>query len=302
MARAFDAELTVLHVLEPSRSNGELVPSDAFEWELRRTEARCYLEATTRERATSDLRMHVELIEGRAAEQIRDWVSGHDVDLTALCSHGVSGRTEWSLASTAKKLIEAVRGSLLLIPAWSVQEPGKQEVRYERLVVPLDGSPRAESVLPLVDRLARHHGSEILLAHVVPVPQLTRVGPLTSDDVYLEQRLVERNERVATDYLTRLRARLSERHESVRTILAHDDEVRGGLLRIIEYERADLVVLSGHGSTGRTELPFGSVTGHLVEHGTTPLVIVRESLHRTRRPPIAKSREGTVRLPPQASP
>jgi len=302
VARAFDAELTVLHVLEPSRSDGRLVPSDAFEWELRRTEAQRYLEAITREQATSDLRMHVELIEGRAAEQIRDWVSSHDVDLTVLCSHGASGRTEWSLASTAKKLIEGIQGSLLLVPAWSVQEAPKQEVRYARIVVPLDGSPRAESSLPMAVRLATDQNSEIVLAHVVPVPELTRVGPLTPDDLELERRLVERNERVAKTYLARLRAQMTGEGLSLRTALAHDGEVRSALLRIIDDVRADLVVLSGHGRTGRTELPFGSVAGHLLEHGATPLLIVRESHPRARRRTlIPKEREGSIRLPPMAA-
>ncbi len=302
VARKFMAQLTVLHVLEPRRDDGERAPSDAFEWELRRAEAQIYLEEVSGQEATADLDVRVELVEGRAAEQIRDWVRGHEVDLTVLCSHGASGRTEWSLASTAKKLMEGIEGSLLLVPAWSVQEAPKPEVRYARVLAPLDGSPRAESALPLAVRLARSQRSELVLAHVVPVPELTRTGPLTPEDLDLERRLVERNERVARDYLGRLQARLDDKGLMVRTVLAHDGEVRSGLLRIIEAQRADLVVLSGHGRTGRTELPFGSVTGDLVEHGTTPLLIVRESPHRVgRRPPIAKGREGTVRLPPLAT-
>ena len=39
---------------------------------------------------------------------------------------------------------------------------------YERVLVPLDGSELAETVLPYVEELARKLGSEVVLLHVVP--------------------------------------------------------------------------------------------------------------------------------------
>ncbi len=284
VARALDAELTVLHVVEPFRPSELLAPADAFDWEVRRAEARRYLELIAARHRSAGFRLGAELIEGRAAEQIRDWVRSHEVDLTVLCSHGASGRTEWSLASTAVKLIEGLPGSLMLVPAWSVQQPPNEGLTYERIVVPLDGSPRAETALPLAIPLAKQHAADLVLAHVVPTPELTRVGPLAPEDIELERKLLERNERVGRGYLERLRSRVSERGLRVQTALARDRDIRGELLRIIERTRADLVVLSAHGYGGRTELALGSAATHLAEHGTTPLLIVREDVrgHETR--------------------
>ncbi|MBW2161431.1 MAG: universal stress protein [Deltaproteobacteria bacterium] len=46
-------------------------------------------------------------------------------------------------------------------------------------------------------------------------------------------------------------------------------------MRSIEREHPDLIVLSGHGRSGRTPLRLGSVTSFLVEHATAPTLIVR---------------------------
>jgi nucleotide-binding universal stress UspA family protein len=302
LARAFGAKLTVLHALEPPNERPEATPTDPLEWELQRTEARRHLAAVEAEHAVADLPVATELLEGRPAEEIRDWVGSHGVDLTVLCSHGASGWTEWRLASTARKLIEGISGSVLLVPAWSVQEPPKDEVTYDRILVPLDGSPRAESALPLASSVARAHGSELLLLHIVPRPERSCLCPLDAEEQDLEQRLVDRNARAAELYLEGMRERVAGGGLRVRTLVTVDGDVRGEILRRIAENRVDLVVFSGHGRGGRAELPFGSVASYLLEHATAPLLVVRErTAHTTRTLPRRRSREG-VRLPHLATP
>lgn len=297
VARAFGARLTVLHALEPPHEGPGATPTDPLEWELRRTEARRHLSAIESKHAVADLAVATEVIEGHPAEEIRDWVSDHGVDLTVLASHGASGWTEWSLASTARKLIEGISGSILLVPAWSVQEPPKREIVYNRILVPLDGSPRAESALPAALRIARVHESELFLLHVVPRPERSCPCPLEEKDLALEQRLVDRNARAAETYLEGLRERVAVDDLRVRALVAIDGDVRGEILRRIAEIRVDLVVLSGHGNGGRAELPFGSVASFLLENATIPLLVVRERTTPVARTlPKSRSRGG-VRLP-----
>jgi len=276
MARAFSAALTVLHVLEPQRPNDRPTSTDLLEWEMRRTDARRHLDGLSAEYRSPELVVETELLEGRAAEEICQWVTSHHVDLTVLCSHGRSGWTDWSLASTAKKLIEALSGLTLLVPASALQEPPERELIYERILVPLDASPRAESALPVAAHLARVHGSELVVSHVVPVPELTGPVPLDEEALALERRLVGRNTRVAESYLALVSGRLAGQGLRVRTLLADDDDVRFGLLRGIGEERPDLIVLSGRGRSGRADLSLGSVASFLLEHATAPILIVRE--------------------------
>ena len=296
MARAFGAKLTVLHALEPPPQGPKAMPTDPLEWEIQRTEARRHLAAVESEHAEAGLPVETEVLEGRAAEEVRDWVGSHGVDLTVLCSHGASGWTEWSLASTARKLIEGISGSVLLVPAWSVQSPLKHDVTYDRILVPLDGSPRAESALPTVLRLARAHGSEIQLLHVVPRPERSCPCPPEREEDDLEQRLVDRNVRAAEIYLEGVRKHVTGDSVRVRTRVVVDGDVRGEILRRIAEDHVDLVAFSGHGRGGRAELPLGSVASFLLEHATAPLLVIRApSNHAARTAPRSRSR--SVRLP-----
>jgi nucleotide-binding universal stress UspA family protein len=237
------------------------------------------------------------VLEGRPAEELRDWVGAHAVDLTVLCSHGASGWTEWSLASTARKLIEGISGSVLLVPAWSLQEPCKDEVVYARILVPLDGSPRAESALPAALRLARAHDSELLLLHIVPTPESSCPCPHDEQERDLEQRLIDRNTHAAKLYLERVQQHVAGDGLRVRTLVRVDGDVRGEILRRIAEDHVDLAVFSGHGRGGRVDHRFGSVASFLLEHATAPLLVVRERASQAARMlPRSRSRGG-VRLP-----
>ena len=274
VARALGARLTLLHVLETEDTGAG--PPDPLDWGIRQREARAHLEGLVAQLGDLESGIRSELIQGRAAEQICSWAVQHDVDLTVLCSHGAHGVTDWDLASTARKLIDRTPGSLLLVPATAV---AKEEVRYQRILVPLDGSPRAESVVPVAMRIAASQNAEVLFVHVVPVPELTRTGPLDAEGADLERRVVQRNQRVASVYLDRLRARVSPASSRVRALVVGGGSVRTRLERLIREEGADLVVMSAHGHTGRTDSSCGSVTEYAMTHATTPLLVVRD---RTR--------------------
>jgi nucleotide-binding universal stress UspA family protein len=292
VALALDGSLILFRVLEewtegPGAPCG---PPDPIEWGVRRREARAYLEGLVARAPDDNLAVTTELVQGRAPEQICLWADRNSVDLTVLCSHGGRGRTEWCLAGTARKLIDHVPGSVLLVPAAAARK-SDETIGYHRILVPLDGSPRAESVIPVAVRLAAAQRAEVLLSHVVPVPELTRVGPLDAEALELEQRLTRRNERVAGAYLDRLRARVSQSGVEVRTRVIRDGEPRTRIEALIEDAGVDLVVMSAHGHAARTDVPCGTLTSHLITHASIPLLILRERQQRaTRRAQPAATR------------
>ena len=288
VAKILGARLTLLHVLElESASRG--APPDPLDWEIRRREARTHLEGLAAPLVELENDIRVELIQGHPAEQICAWVERQGVDLTVLCSHGARGVSDWSLASTARKLIERAPGSLLLVPAAAAIKGGA--VRYRRILVALDGSPRAESVIPLAVRIAASQSAELLLVHVVAVPEITRIGLLDEEGAELERRLSEHSRRIASVYLDRLRAQTNQQTSGVRAIVTSDANARAGLERLIREQEVDLVVMSAHGLTGRTDCPCGSVTEYALTHATTPLLVVRDrTSHCARRVEASRPR------------
>jgi nucleotide-binding universal stress UspA family protein len=297
IARALGVPVTLLRVLE-SQASGAALP-DPLEWDIRRRESRDYVARLAREGESAEVPIGAEVIEGQAAEEICVWTRQHRVGLIVLSTHGARGQTEWSLASTARKLVEGAPRSVLLVPAAA---PAQARVaRYRRLLVPVDGSQRAESVIPLAERIAASQGAELLLAHVVPVPELMEIGPLDAEALELRTRLVRRNERVANEYLDRLRGQLAGSQTSVRALVLHGGDARSRLARLIADEPVDLVVLSAHGRSARADVPLGSVAAHLVAHAAAPLLIVRRRPAAAMRRVAPADRE-SVRLPSQATP
>lgn len=300
VAAAFGVPLTILRVLEPD-SHADAVPPDPLDWDVRQREARACLERLVSLARRRDVDVQPELIQGRAAEQIIGWAVQHGADLTVLGSHGEHGRSAWTLSSTARKLVDGAPGSLLLVRADGERGEG-HAARYRRIMVPLDGSARAESVLPLATRLAKIHGADLLIAHVIPVSELTRVGPLTAQDLELEQRVIARNERVARSYLDQIRARLSEAGVAARTVIARGGDARTGLARLVRREGVDLVILSAYGRRGPRDVPCGSIAAHLLTHAAAPLLVFRERPRRVLRrlSQEATSRAASARPPVQA--
>lgn len=304
ISRAFGAKLTVLHALEPPHDGPRATLTDPLDWEVQRTEAQRHLEALRLKSTTVDLSSGTEVpsigsevLEGRPAEVIRDWVASHGVDLTVLASHGASGPTEWTLASTARKLVEGISGSVLLIPARSVQEPLDPEVSYDRVLTLLDGSTRAECALAVASQVAQSEGSELHVLHVVRRPESPCPCPLDDEEHDLDQRLVDRNVRAAKSYLHGVSRRLAGDGVRVRTHVSVEGSVGVEIQRRIAEDHIDLVVLSGHGHGGRAQLPLGAVAAFLLEHATVPLLVVRD-----RSAPLASVRpelriQSGVRLP-----
>ncbi|PKP69578.1 MAG: universal stress protein [Alphaproteobacteria bacterium HGW-Alphaproteobacteria-5] len=265
VAKALNIPLTLFRVLEVGNAGKH--PHDPVEWDMRRHEARREMAGLARKCADDGDKIDVQVVEGRAAEQISLRSHDHRPTVTVLCTHGESGPGTRGIGVTARQVIEAATGTVLLVPASALPQTSS----YRRVMVPVDGSCRAESVLPLAMRIAQA-GGELILAHVVPTPELTQIGPLASEDVRLREQLADRNERVVRSYLDHLKLQLAGRGISVRIIVKRGD-VRD-VLPVLAKE-ADLVVLSAQGYAGRAGAPYGTVTSHLMDHTSKPLLIVQ---------------------------
>ena len=189
LAKGFGAKITVLHVIEKPNLDPHVI-MDVFEWEMQKNEAKYYLTTVKTEISKYGVLVATEIIEGQPAEQIYHWINHHNVDLTVLCSHGSNGQTQWPLASTAQKLIAGTPSAILLIPAKSLgkykSNGNNFSVLFRRLLVPLDGSSCAESVLPFAINIASYQHGEVVLAHVIPDSGITHIEPVNSEGLALE--------------------------------------------------------------------------------------------------------------------
>jgi len=293
LTRAFDSRVTLLRVLEQARTVDQARSIDPLGWHMRKAEAKAYLDGWLVRLQELGLRMEAILLEGQAAERVIEFAHDRQVSLIILSSHGRSGLSGWNVSGVVQKIILRACIPTMVVRAYQSVTDDLMGLRYRRLLIPLDGSQRVECVLPLATSLARFHGSQLLLAHVVRRPEVPRRVPLTQEEVELVDRLVERNRAEATRYLEQLRSRLPG---DIKTRVLIGDQVAETLHELIAQEDIDLVMLSAHGYSGGTRWPYGSVALNFIAYGTTPLLIVqdlsRDELERSQAEIAARERGG----------
>lgn len=287
------ARVTVARVLEPPTLAGQPRPTDALAWQLARDEARAYLAGVQRELAPHDVDADTRVFEGQPAGALIGYAHDHDVDLIALSSHGQSGLLGWNLGAVGHKLLFHAKLSLLLVRAFEASveaEPAarRRPTRYRRIVVPLDGSARAECAVPPAVGLADAHGATLVLAHVVAPPELCCPLPPRGEEAALVARLTEANARNAQRYLDERRNELAGGARRVETRVARGDDRVAALHQLVDDEDADLVALGAHGATGSSRWPYGSTVLNVLAYGSTPLLVVQDLDRREVKASVAE--------------
>lgn len=277
LAQAVGARMTLLRVLErPSLFCAASHHHDAVDWEMRRAEALSQLTRIDRDLKARALTSAIELLEGRAAEQIVNFARAREVDLVVLSSHGEGGLSGWPLSSTALMVVARTRSSVLVVPACVAEGQRIGDVRLRRLLVPLDCSPRAECVLPLATALARAHDAEMVLAHVVPEPEMPRRLPPSAEDLAVAAQLTERNRREGERYLGEVRDRLVDQAVRVGIRMAVAPR-RGPTIQAMADEvDADLIVVCAHGRTGDARERYGGVAARLLGESGRPIIVLQD--------------------------
>ena len=141
---------------------------------------------------------------------------------------------------------------------------------YKRVMVPLDGSPLAEGILPFILQIAGPLDLEVVLVRVVqPIPPqaLEGTGHVVLDDV--PARLRE-----AREYLAPVAADLRGRGVRVTTEARHGDPVKE-LVAAARDAGADLIAMTTHGRSGVGRLLFGSVAEAVLRQANVPVLMMR---------------------------
>jgi nucleotide-binding universal stress UspA family protein len=171
----------------------------------------------------------------------------------------------------------------MLVRAYQESEASTAEVRYQRIAVLLDGSKRAEYVLPLADRLASTHDSELLLIHALTPPAMLHSHTLTQEETAVVEQLNDINAQKGKQYLEQMAAKINARTQTYCLPAAHTADT---LLKFVESTDIDLVILSAHGQSSQTKRPYGSVASNFIAYGSTALLIVQdlspEQIQQTR--------------------
>jgi nucleotide-binding universal stress UspA family protein len=276
IARAFDAKVILLRVLDKKQASEKAQLFDLVNWQINKTGAKLYMEKIGTRLQKSSLRIETAVLEGLVAESITEYSQKRGAKLIILSSHGRSGLSQWGISSVTQKIIFSAPTSVLIIRAHQPATNESLVQQYARLMVPLDGSRRAENVLPMVTLLANSHQSRIQIVHVVKTPEMARQMPITPEDLELSDRIVARNREEAIRYLDQVRLHSPLEGIEVQTRLLTSDNAAAALHELADKENIDMVALSAHGYSGYNQWPYGSMVNNFILYSKVPLLIVQD--------------------------
>jgi nucleotide-binding universal stress UspA family protein len=139
---------------------------------------------------------------------------------------------------------------------------------HQSILVPLDGSGVAESVLSHVQALAKNLGAELVLLRVA----FTHIFP-GADPIQAQVTAVQE----AEDYVSGLAKRLQEEGVKAEGKVRYGDPVEEILDHIV-WDHIDLIAMATHGRTGLSRFVMGSIAEHVLRRTSVPMLLMRAAL------------------------
>ena len=142
---------------------------------------------------------------------------------------------------------------------------------YNTILVPLDGSKRAEAILPHVQKLAGSGQSKVILLTamgqrqpVVAPREAAALNPLED----------EKRFQATEHYLNQLAEEIRRMDIRVETKVVYGAAVET-IIKVAEEERADLIAIASHGRTGLARVFYGSISAGVLNAVDRPLLLIR---------------------------
>jgi nucleotide-binding universal stress UspA family protein len=142
---------------------------------------------------------------------------------------------------------------------------------YEKILVPVDGSKRAEMIRPHVRELARRFQATVFFIMVI---ELTYANGIAETYISISEKVFKAKLRDAELYLEKIAAKFRDKGIDCKTLVAHGPVVET-IIEAASNEDVDLIVMTSHGRGGLARIFYGSVAAGILNRVDRPLFIVR---------------------------
>lgn len=290
IARRTGGTISLLQVIPPEIGNGTYtysragVLADEVQVVLMQ-EARDYLERITYTEMLAGIGVRTRVATNLPAQEILNYAESEHVDLIVQCRHGFTGLKRWVMGSVAQKVVRHSPVPVLVISEKGLESPvvHPEQAQAIRVLVALDGSPLAESILlpaaQLVAALSPAETTgELHMLRILKPPSDPEERRYLAYDINIRQ--FYRSE--AEQYLSIIKEKLAKElpadvHVQLTSDMKEDADVATALIGVAESGYA-LIALATHGRSGLKHWMVGSIAERVLEKATMPLLIMRPSV------------------------
>jgi len=146
---------------------------------------------------------------------------------------------------------------------------------FQRILVPLDGTPQAEQALPVAKRLARATDGTIILLQVVGIPAEYSTYPYGAQTPMLAEDVLEAEQSGAETYMAEVRqsAQLAGMKTETRVVIG---TAAATIQDIASEDHCDIIVMCSHGDTGFKRWVLGGIAQKVSRHSPVPVLVLHE--------------------------
>jgi nucleotide-binding universal stress UspA family protein len=276
IAERAGAELILVHIHSPlqfeSRANRIFPDGVLDEWLLR--ERRDCLNTLVRRVAhETTVRVQSVLVDGpEIAERLCSTAVLTSADLMVMATHGRGPLGRFWFGSVADTLIQRSPTPVLFVRGSGAPAPLAAAPAFRNVLIPLDGSNRAEDVVPAALALGQMSEAVYTLMRVVPIVVDCSLGvaPLMRPLPH------SKRDEEAAKYVGKLTSRLNMDPARVRTCTVFDDRsTADAILQFAGHRRTDLIALATRGRGRLSRFIHGSVVDQVVRNAAVPVLIQR---------------------------
>jgi len=275
------AAMTLLHVCKPERVEYEGLHSayiervaDLVQRDISKIceTVQCHFEGVTA--AASPV-----LAKGEPAEEIVRYAEENEASVILMATHGRSGLVRSEMSDIANRV---ARNSL--VPVWLIRTLSPNDIVCaewppQRVLVPLDGSDRAEKVIPYAAQYAQLFDAELVLLRVCEQPEITSDYPEASMQISWDEhisRVRSHFQAQCSIYLEVVKDRLKETGPKVSTV-ALSGNAAEEIIGYIRQNRCDLVAMTTYGRSSMAHWLSDSLVGRWVFSNVTEQVLAASS-------------------------
>lgn len=249
IAKRFNAELFLIHVLETGAYQGIFAPSKKSEYvELEHAQQKLQEDANKLERETG-LSVAQTVVSGRIYEEIVSAANEAEVDLLVMGTHGTSGWEEFFVGSNAFKVVTQSSS-----PVLSIQEAATK-TELDSIILPIDSTPESRQKVKYAAAMAKVFGATIHIASL-----------LTDDEPEIRFDFNKRIKQV-TDFFDREAIPFTETTlvgSNLATMTMNFAESKGG----------NLIVMMTEQESNLTGFLMGPFAQQIVNHSKIPVLSI----------------------------
>lgn len=141
-----------------------------------------------------------------------------------------------------------------------------------KLLVPIDFSPSSEAALEAAAGVAQQFHAAIHLVHVI-----SETPNFNGSDFFPVTSLLEEDRETIEEQLDARKKQLALKGVAASVSIEESNDIVGSLMRVIQREHADMVVISTHGVSGWRPLILGSIAEQVIRKVRCTLLLLQSA-------------------------